>query len=775
MKRKVANVLLAAIVAIPLFLCSLSGCGKTEESEKPPQTEKDMVRVIGDGTGTTLKNKKVSVKFDAESGSLIGLSAGDRPLLGEEGFSEGEGLPYGNFTLYVDVNTGDKWETSASEANLVRVTSRSQKVVSEVEDVDGGKRLRLRWQISFGHAGRTYEGIAVGLDVDVKDGSAETEWRYSLKNDCAGVTVVSMVAAQVGGIAESNEFSLFYPMLEGELHADAVGLAKNGRLRAAKDGYVYGVKNARALSVSYPGSLSMQLMQLYNAERGVYLYSRDLSNEYKKLNFGIFDGANGYDGDTSAGASLSLTCYPFAEPGEETELAPVTLGVQEEGGWYAGSDSYRARLLGSDIRFRNYGETVKNFSGMIAAVATPSNQRPTMAYDKDKISGFASDISTTLLDVDNYGFDNMMLLGWNDKGFDTMYPDFTFMDAMGGEAAFRSGVAKAQDNGDKVIAYLNAYSVNGDSEWSKAGNWETCAVKDENGGKYTMGWGQSAFTAMCPMSAGYSSALISAAERLARNGVNGLFFDQLMEMPATLCYDRAHGHRTPATAYGEGYDKVFKGIHAEMRKYAEDYIFMCEGVNDAYIRYVDLPVGMWARLLKYRLNTADENNPDIEPIYSMPEITRYTIPTKILGIQNEDGSSVEMNEHSYAFMMGEPLLRSGGSTNAMMPRLISVYEQYPDIYGRSVYIHERGITAAAGLQAGAVVGENRFIVTVYNPTDSDVTGNVALDLEKIGYGGRTVDSIRDVLETGITKRFKDGAFAVEVGSRKFASYLITLQ
>lgn len=771
-KIRICSLFVAVMFLLTASAGIFAGCEKQGQEEKPRET--DVVRVVSDGSKITLKNGRVSLQFDLSNGNLVQLSAGDQPLL-NAGQSAENGASFGNFTIYADVTTGDRWETRASVGELVRVSSRAQNLTSsEVVDLDHGKELRLVWDLSFEHGGIAYSGISVEADIAVYDGDGETQWKYSIENACEGVTVVSMVCAQIGSISEQNDFSLFYPMLEGELHDHAVVLANESKLRAGKDGYVYAVKNARGLSVSYPGSLLMQLMQLYNAENGIYVYSKDTANEFKKLNFGIFDGENEYD-EGNPGASLSVQTYPFAEQGEQKNIAPIRVGVQNEGGWYAGADRYRSHLLSGGIRFHDYGEIVTNFSGMIATIAAQPNQNPTMAYDKSKVMGFGNDIETTLLDVDNLGYDNMLLLGWNDNGFDTMYPDFKFMDAMGGEAGFSSGVKKAQKNGDRVIAYLNAYSVNGDSEWSLAGNRDRCAVKDENGNQYTMGWGSSAFTAMCPMSEGYANALTEAAARLARNGVNGLFFDQLMEMPATLCYDRTHGHQTPATAYGEGYEKVFSRIHAEMHKYSDDYIFLCEGINDAYIRYIDLPVGMWARLMKYRLNTEDEGNPEVEPIYSMPEITRYTIPTKVLGIQNEDGSSVEMNEHSYAFLMGDPILRSGGSTNPVASQLISVYEQYPDIYGKSIYIHSRGISAEPGLEIGAIVGENRLIVSIYNPTDDRISGEVKLDLEKIGYSDCEVQVIKDVFDNGITKRFRDGAFTIEVEGRKFVSYIISLK
>ncbi len=770
--KRYARLICALLAGTLMF--SVWGCGG--DNQEQPQ-EKNKVQTISDTKFVTMGNGLLRLEFQKSDGSLVSFRDAKSELIGSIADSSRQdaiyGTPYGNFTLYVDVNAGDKWNASANPEKLVRVGSRSQSLKeSNISDIDGGKRLTLSWDVSFEAEGHNYSGISVELTVDMFDGKPYSEWRYALENHCEGVTVVSLVAAQLGGIAPEKKFSLFYPMLEGEIHADAVSLAEHSALRAGIDGYAFGTRNSRTLRVSYPGSLSMQLVQLFNDEEGLYLFTEDDTNEFKRLNFGIFDGESGYDADCRAGASLSAEFYPFAEKGERAVLPTVIAGAQNEGGWYAGSDLYRAWKLTTPVRFLNYSDTVKNFRGLLAATATPSNGRPTFSYDVDAVPDYGNDISTMLAGVHNLGIHDMMLLGWSDDGFDTKYPDFNFMDAMGGETAFRSGVAKAQANGDRVYAYLNAYSVNGDSVWSRSGEFDKCAVKAEDGSYHSMGWGSFAFTAMCPMSDGYSKALIDAAARLAKNGVNGLFFDQLMEMPAELCFDRSHGHRTPATAYGEGYEKIFSGIHAEMKKYTEDYLFLCEGINDAYIKYVDVAGLMWGRPLKYRLNTsAGENEP---AIYSMPEITRYTIPTKVLGLWNEDSAAMTAAEHACAYLMGNPILRQGGSTNPVMSKIISVYEKYPDLFSDSVYLASRGVTADDRLQVGVIAGEGRFLVSLYNPGSEDIDVSVRVDSAAVGYAGE-VARVEDVLEIGISKRFKDGAFQAQVPAGNFVSYLITMK
>ncbi len=757
-----------------------AGCGKNDDSvesesqsrsQSQGQSENSEVTAVQDENSIVVKNGKIRLEFQKYDGALVSLKGKGDENVGY-GLNDGSGSVYGNFTLYVDIETDSKWEASADRTKLKKITSRGLPLKSSsVSELPSGKRVTMSWDASFSDSGKNYDGILVTLTVDVYKDKGYSEWNYTVKNDCEGVVVTSLVGTQACGINPSKDYTLFYPMLEGELHKHAVSMAENSALRAGIDGYTFGVSDSRELRVSYPGSLSMQLVQLYNENEGVYIFSKDDSATFKRLNFGIFDKDNGYDSDCKAGASVSVEYYPFAEYGDDAVLPTTVLGVQSSGGWYEGADHYRSALESRSRLFTNPSETAEKFYGLQASVQAPTNGVPTFAYDLDVTPDYGNDISTIASATETLGIDNLMILGWSEGGFDANYPDYRFSEKAGGESAFKSGVEKAKKNGDKIFAYINAYSVNSGSAWSKSGNLNSCAVLREDGSYQVLGFGSNSFTAMCPSAENFRKALTEAAERLAKNGVNGLFFDQLMEMPAELCFNKEHGHTSPATAYGEGYKKIFEEISTIMSKYTDDYAFFCEGINDAYIPYMDIAALMWSRPLGYKLNKDDEGG---EELFSAPEITRYTIPVKVLGLWNDDAASMAINEYSLAYLMGNPILRHGGSTNSVIKKYIDVYKAYPDIFAKGVFAASNGINTSATVNVGVLKGENRFVVNIYNPTDEAVSLSVNVDIEKLGYRG-TVERVENVFDKGNYKRFKNNAFETNVDAYGLVSYVITIK
>ena len=84
------------------------------------------------------------------------------------------------------------------------------------------------------------------------------------------------------------------------------------------------------------------------------------------------------------------------------------------------------------------------------------------------------------------------------------------------------------------------------------------------------------------------------------------------------------------------------------------------------------------------------------------------------------------------------------------------------------------MTADDRLQVGVIAGEGRFLVSLYNPGSEVIDVSVRVDSAAVGYAGE-VARVEDVLEIGISKRFKDGAFQAQVPAGNFVSYLITMK
>ena len=759
--------LLLLIIVAALLLAPLSGCGG-KESTPPEEGGDGAVKITETEQEISIENDCMRLRFDKTNGSLISLYNVVRN-------SENLGTTGGNFTLYVDTATGDMWETKPVQfaqcqpdgdanrpdsypsvaASVAVVSSRTQTVKSvEQKEITRGMQLTFCYDVAFEHGGKQYSGIAVRSIVSLREGEKQCEWSYEIENNCAGTVVMQFVAAQIEDVAASQKYSLFWPMHEGELHEDAVQLAKGGELVTSVDGFAS--DGTRKLVEEYPSHLSMSLVQLYNDTQSLFYYVTDDTNEYKQFNFGIFDGEHDYDAGKADVISLSVTQYPFVEGnGVKKELHTVHLGLGTEGDWYEGSDAYRSWKETTDIRSKSYMPIAETLPGYGAFTFKLINDaQPSIGYDK-MLSG--GNIASNAASFDGIGVDAVFCLGWMDEGFDSKYPDYNFNEAMGGESGMQRGIAMAHENGDQVVLYINLYAATNDSQWfnrmidgQKQG--DLAKVKSAYGKDYNFTWANGTdtpFYSICPGSQYFINSIAEAVEKVAKSGADGIFFDQLMEMSSNLCFDRSHGHSTPATAYGEGYDKLFTYIRSTMDMYSDNYFFSCEGICDAYLKYVDIPGLMWSRLFGWSDHTA-------------PQITRYTLPTRIMGLPNFGAGVGASDQYARAFLMADPL-RVNENNNLYAKKFIDAYNADPDVFYGGRYIDRRGIELNRDLEYGAIVQGNTLVVSVYNQNRTAVS-DCAL---QIGIAGKRVLSAADTF-TGETADYTNFSMEpLEVKSFKF--------
>lgn len=694
-----------------------------------------------------INNGKISLELQKKDGGLISLKNGNREYLG--------GIEKGNFTIYYD-NTSDMWSTTDDLSRLTKVTSsQADEVAFETEENSDGMDVKTEYTF-----GESKGGFLVSQTISLKDGEKTLSIKYSIKNQSKDKTIVAFVGAQLDDLKEDGA-SLFWPYNEGEILDNAVKRAKESSLSSGKQNYMYAVQNVKKISYSYPVGMSMQMMQLFDGKDSIYYYSKDSAYTYKKLNFGIFDGDNEYKQGSNA-VSMSITHYPFVEPNKTVEIPQTVIGA---GGanWYDGSDEYRNWVLSIGARMNDYGRKAKNLTGILAWKIRETSGKPNLCYDNQgpkTVEGH--DMASALGLVENIGIDTLYAMGWHEEGFDTKFPDYEFIEDLGGEKWFKSGVDKVNANGDTLMGYLNVYLVNNDSKWYLEYGQKS-ATKKPDGSIYFYDWGAKApFVAACPKSEGFKKAIWEGADRLAKNGVTGCFLDQLMEMPPTLCFDKTHGHTTPATAYSEGYPELLDGICKAFEKYTDDYVLSCEGICDAWVRWIDVAGMQWSR----ELGWAEK---------SKPEITRYTIPVKMLGLWDFGSQIDTKTEYAYSFMMGNPILYRG-ALNVMISKYTEIYERYGDIYGKSVYIDKKGVTFSSDkTRYGVVAGENSFVITFANTSGEDVTERVYFDLEKMGYGGKEIASVSDLFVSGTMKSFKNNSFSVTAKNGEITAYLITLK
>lgn len=645
-----------------------------------------------DGSITSLKNEVTKVDY----------------LLDSDGH---------NWFMVVDHQTSDPYLTQPESSENLYLSSRMYRPTIRVQQDDDVLRIILRYDLDFfGDIDMSGLSVVQTIRWDAQDTMLDVS--YHLENYTQFASVIMKFSGMIlSGLSESNQnLDLFWSDKEGRIVEDILPYAKANHL---------------SYKMAYPSPYSTQLMQLYNAQGSLFYFIEDPTREFKQFFFGVFDSPYNHNEQVlSNPVSMGVEQYPFLSFGHEIDLWTIKVGVSSNPEWYDGADLYRDYLIGMGMN-RDYNDYVETFTGFANTVIA-------WAYD-DFVQTYNGEFNPaiTISSLDHVGIDAVLLLGWHQGGFDSKYPDYEYYEGeYYGEANFIDMVETIHENDDVVFAYLNGHIAAANSKWSvkltenDVPNMFASAIKKPGfqSSLYPHQYGPYLYLerygtgldyyAMCRKDLAFQDILLEAVERLVYAGIDGLWFDQMMEMPAYLCFDKNHGHHTPATAYAEGYQEIFEKIEAIFAKYNKtDYLLFAEGTTDAWIEYLDICGLMWGRLL-YAGNMS-------------PNLTKYTIPAKFLGLS---GYNIDL-PHAYAFLFGSPIVDAASMTDQ---KIIEVYNNNPQIYFRGRYLDQRGLDISdAAIKGSLIVSDSlqEIGVQLYNPTKQSITFTISLSLDELGVTG----------------------------------------
>ena len=710
MKKKVVLFLLV------LFLVILIGCEESVPTETNPTEETEVsttpinnqTMLKKDLDFITINNSVVELKISQDDGSLISiinLNTGRNFLDNQNGE---------NWSLLIDPTTNNYYNSNSK--NAINISNKSFSPEITYSEGNDTLSLKLSYQIGIEINNEMIDGITIDSIFTIQKNNPEILIDYRIDNQLdVDNVIINFTGLTLSGIQDKKEsLNLFYSFREGKVYEKAVSKALNN--------YNY------YFSKQYPMQYSMQLLQLYDQTDSLYYYVKDDTREYKLFTFGNVDGK----------VQLSCTQYPFVSRGEEKNLWTTVLGIDSENSWYSGSDSYRDFLIKSEMD-RDYNSFVQEWTGFTGSTICEFGKEPVIPY----VGAGSPDKS--IENIDNFGLDSIVLFGWHEGGFDSRYPDYTFFEGEGyGYEGFKQMVENAHENGDKIIPYLNAHITATNSQWgmeknlvNNIANIADSAIKKEGFNPelsenefysfmYEESYGTSIkYYATCPASESFLSQIEKVVESLADANVDGLWMDQMMEMPAYLCYDESHNHKTPATAYGEGYAKMYAMIDEVFESHNIEHLIFAEGVADAWIEYIDICGYMWGR-----------------PLYAesqSPNLTLYTMPCKFLGIESYN----TQYNHAHAFLYGMPYKEA----NTIDATVIKMFEENKDIYMYGRFMDSKGINYQNNnVLNGVILAENAIGVQLYNNSSKDQTIFMQVDLEDLGIEGEI---------TKITNLFND--------------------
>ena len=183
---------------------------------------------------------------------------------------------------------------------------------------------------------------------------------------------------------------------------------------------------------------------------------------------------------------------------------------------------------------------------------------------------------------------------------------------MGGEAGLLRLAQAIHERKMLAVYYLNARLLNTVTSPSYQAHKEWAAIT-ETGTPRRETIGGEAFDVACPGCAGYREHIQGEVLRVAsRYGGDGVQLDQIGAAWSVLCFDKSHGHKTPATGWASGHVKMLDDIRKAVRKVNPKFFCWIEGAWEGAGQYVDLSQGgFWP------------DHPGSKPF---PQMYRYTLP-----------------------------------------------------------------------------------------------------------------------------------------------------
>lgn len=543
---------------------------------------------------------------------------------------------------------------------------------------------RASWTLSWSGAGAS--DVAVALRVEMEEGSPWIRFRHRVENLRAAGVVTTLWGPILSRLSLPSAPTVVWPALRGEIHRRFSGF----------------------LSATYPRPASMQWLWAGGSEEGLYYGVHDATVRYKELRFGA-------DLELGAGAAVSVKIWCFVPPGGRFEGPEVVVGPVQ-GDWHAGAERYREFVLEAGWR-REPADWVRSLRGWSNLWVKDSNQVLLHPYAK---------IPERLLEIHPRKIDLLDVFGWHRNGFDTYYPDYVPLEDAGGEAGLEAALSASRAQGDRVMLYFNARIAHPESDWYRA-HPAAADVLLAGGTSARETYGGTSFFVECPSSSLWRSKLAQSVAAAAAWGADGIWVDQLAGANPYLCYARSHRHADPALAFA-GLTALAKDLRREI---GEGTIFTCEGELDALGAEVDIFGTLWFLPFGYEPQDA-------------PEVLRYTLPGKLVGLKAQGAAWGTAAYHAVAFLLGAPLL----DDNPGALRFLAIYDAAPECFYRGRFLDDVGLSASPErLRAKLHLSEDarEIAVAVWNGAASAIDGEIALEIASLGFAARG-NAPGDVLE-----------------------------
>jgi len=641
--------------------------------------------------------------------------------------------PAAGWDIVIESMTGDRQDITLSTADLQPVKQGNTYLYEGV----GGKKIDL--------------AVTYAASAQVK-GALEVSPRIT--NNEEGWIVLSVEGPGLKSFHATTEDAFLVPRGTGwRLPLKAIAQAPEKKAPAPwgwdeKEG-VY------SFSQAYPSMNStMQWGVLQSKDGGIYVASHDETFSWKDMK------ATWKPSTGEAGLYFKnrMTCFP----GETAEV-PATLFCPYKGEWYAAADMYRAWFL-SRRNILEKPEWVRRNTGWLLAIMKQQNDEVIVPY-----SGIGDLLSDA---AEERGIDVLGIFGRGIGGHDRFYPDYSSDPKLGGDQAFRDGIAKAHAKGKRVIVYTNGQLLdeNGTQFWPDTGRFITVLRKDgvldyQTWHKYADAPARVHGMA-CQRSNTWREIMLRLAKQANALGADGLLYDQLATRGPMLCYSPDHGHPVPAIVYGEDRTENMEYVRTEMAKINPDFIVMTEGLVDAELKTIGMFHGCSESAGIRPEDVFLKRFTDDAPVQRYPELVRYTFPELVttvrhpnpahtryslnygiaFGFRNEmelryaaDRRYVESGQvpvrGDYGNVLGPPdlqFIEQAGDpqeANQYYKQVLSFQKEHGDLLMEGQFLAGKGVnleTPSKYVLSNAFADGNRLGVLVWNTSAEEVAYKVSV-------------------------------------------------
>jgi len=597
------------------------------------------------------------------------------------GYQYLSGTTFGNFLVFIDANATTPWNTELGIPHTAR---------NEILDGIATNWIGDSLQLELVHDSVAGYNIQTRSLITISPIDSIAEWKMVVSNKMSiGVVGVILYPQVLGLVSNLPDDYIVWPTDRGQKY-DYVG--------------------NDLLFTAYPGIACMQWLYYGNNDEGLYYAVQDDTVQFKEFRFGRDDWLN----DVSRG--FSVANWPFVTPGQSWISYPIKFGTISNG-WYSAADRYRDWLINQAQWQAPASPWVKEFHGFnVSVIKTCGN--PAVSY---------SEIPFRAAGGDSFDIHTVDVVGWHYSGFDCSYPDYYFLQENGGSTSFAAAINNTHLNNDRAFTYINGQIANLTSVW-RTTEGDIADAKDFYGNSYYQTWVGGTFVVEntgCPE---WIDKLGGHIQELISNGIDGIWYDQIGCDPAQRDYTAGRWQSTPAESSGGGYMRMLNTHRQYWTNIYRDPIFLMEGCQDSYGKYVNIHGMVWGNIFN-------------SYIADYPEMAAYSLPGKLLGLQNNWGTSGQAARYWTAFSLAMPLIDGNA---AACPRFFNIYDSLPDcfFYGRP--LADKGINTSS-MHAVLGVNNRRIALPLINKKFTTVNKSYSLDLEKIGFG--TVDRMYDA-ETG---------------------------